>query len=56
MDSVSLQHRQLGLVEYREAWELQRQVHADVVAGGADTSLLLEHPPVFTCGKRTTAD
>jgi lipoyl(octanoyl) transferase len=53
---VSLQHRTLGLVDYREAWEIQRQVHADVVAGGADTTLLLEHPPVFTCGKRTTAD
>ena len=53
---MSLQHRDLGLVEYREAWEIQRQVHADVVAGGADTALLLEHPPVFTCGKRTTPD
>lgn len=48
-----IEHRYLGLVDYREAWELQRQVHADVVAGAADTALLLEHPPVFTCGKRT---
>jgi len=53
---VSLQHRPLGLVEYRAAWDLQREQHAEVVAGGADRVLLLEHPPVFTCGKRTTPD
>ncbi len=40
-------------VEYVAAWDLQRRVHADVVAGGADTVLMLEHPPVFTAGKRT---
>ncbi|MBE7325672.1 lipoyl(octanoyl) transferase LipB [Nocardioides sp. Y6] len=41
-------------VPYLEAWDLQRAVHADVVAGTRpDTVLLLEHPPVFTAGKRT---
>ncbi|WP_148575026.1 lipoyl(octanoyl) transferase LipB [Nocardioides caldifontis] len=40
-------------VEYLAAWELQRDVHARVVAGEPDTVLLLEHPPVFTAGKRT---
>lgn len=41
-------------VPYERAWELQRAVHADVVAGRApDTVLLLEHPPVYTAGKRT---
>jgi lipoyl(octanoyl) transferase len=40
-------------VEYVAAWDLQRDVHAGVVAGGQDTVLLLEHPPVFTAGKRT---
>jgi lipoyl(octanoyl) transferase len=40
-------------MEYVEAWELQRQVHAAVAEGGPDTVLFLEHPPVFTCGKRT---
>ena len=41
-------------VDYLTAWELQREVHAAVVAGDSpDTVLLLEHPPVFTCGKRT---
>lgn len=40
-------------VEYSAAWDLQRQVHQQVVDGGPDTVLLLEHPPVFTAGKRT---
>ena len=40
-------------VDYRRAWEIQREVHAGVVAGAPDRVLLLEHPPVFTCGKRT---
>jgi lipoyl(octanoyl) transferase len=43
-----------GLVPYEQAWDRQRQIHADVVAGEApDTVLLLEHPPVYTAGKRT---
>jgi lipoyl(octanoyl) transferase len=42
-----------GLVDYQQAWELQRRVHADVVAGGEDVVILLEHPPVYTAGKRT---
>ena len=43
----------LGLVPYREAWELQRAV-AGAVSQGAipDTILLLEHPPVVTLGRR----
>jgi len=40
-------------VEYVAAWDLQRAVHARVVDGGTDTVLLLEHPAVFTAGKRT---
>jgi lipoyl(octanoyl) transferase len=40
-------------VDYVAAWELQRQVHQGVVDGGPGTVLLLEHPPVFTAGKRT---
>ncbi len=41
-------------LDYEDAWELQREVHAARVAGtGPDTVLLLEHPPVYTAGKRT---
>ena len=45
--------RRLGLVPYDEAWRLQQSTHAEVVAGGEDVALLLEHPPVYTAGKRT---
>lgn len=40
-------------VDYLDGWSRQRQVHADVVAGGADTVLLLEHRSVYTAGRRT---
>ena len=41
-------------VDYQAAWDLQRAVHEQVVAGEApNTVLLLEHPPVYTAGKRT---
>ena len=41
-------------VDYLAAWDLQRRVHEEVVAGSRSaTVLLLEHPPVFTAGKRT---
>jgi len=41
-------------IEYEHAWAMQRDLHARVVAGEApDTVLLLEHPPVYTAGRRT---
>lgn len=45
--------RQLGTVDYRTAWQLQRELADARVAGGADTLLLLEHPAVYTAGRRT---
>ena len=50
---MPLTHHELGLVDYRDAWDVQRGHHEEVVAGGEGRVLLLEHPPVFTCGKRT---
>jgi lipoyl(octanoyl) transferase len=47
--------RQLGVVDYRVAWELQRELADARVAGGTDTMLLLEHPAVYTAGRRTLA-
>ncbi len=45
-----------GTVDYEEAWARQRAVHAARVAGeGPDTLLLLEHPSVYTAGRRTEA-
>jgi lipoyl(octanoyl) transferase len=45
--------RQLDTVEYLTAWQLQRDLADARVAGGPDTLLLLEHPPVYTAGRRT---
>jgi lipoyl(octanoyl) transferase len=43
-----------GTVDYLQAWATQRAVHDAVVAGSEpDTVLLLEHPPVYTAGRRT---
>lgn len=41
-------------VDYMAAWDRQRELHGEVAEGRrADTVWLLEHPPVFTAGKRT---
>ena len=43
-----------GLVDYQKAWESQKAIHQDVVDGRRpNTLLLLEHPSVFTAGRRT---
>ncbi len=45
--------RWLGRVPYNEALALQLETHQKVVAGEIpNTLLLLEHPPVYTFGKR----
>jgi len=48
--------RQLGTVEYPAAWQLQRDLADARLAGGPDTLLLLEHPSVYTAGRRTLAE
>jgi lipoyl(octanoyl) transferase len=48
--------RRLGSVDYQTAWALQRELADARVAGGADTLLLLEHPSVYTAGKRTSPE
>lgn len=45
--------RRLDLLDYAAAWQLQRELADARVAGGPDTLLLLEHPPVYTAGRRT---
>jgi lipoyl(octanoyl) transferase len=45
---------ELGLVPYREAWDLQRALAGAVLQGAIpDTVIFLEHPPVVTLGRRT---
>jgi lipoyl(octanoyl) transferase len=44
----------LGRVEYREAAALQERLRDRVIAGEVpDVLLLLEHPPVYTLGRRS---
>ncbi len=47
--------RQLGSIDYRTCWQLQRELADARVGGGPDTLLLLEHPSVYTAGRRTQA-
>jgi len=48
--------RALGLKDYDAAWRLQHQLVAARLKGeGQDTLLLLEHPPVYTCGASSKA-
>ncbi len=45
---------ELGIIDYLSAWNLQKQIHEDVVNSQSEnTLLLLEHPSVYTAGRRT---
>ncbi len=45
---------ELGVVDYLSAWKLQKQIHQDVLnLQTENTLLLLEHPSVYTAGRRT---
>jgi len=53
-DSAPVAVARLGTIGYLEAWERQRELANERADGiGADTLLLLEHPPVYTAGRRT---
>nr|WP_243789244.1 lipoyl(octanoyl) transferase LipB [Saccharopolyspora gloriosae] len=46
--------RELGRIDYLDAWDLQRELATSRAEdSGPDTLLLLEHPSVYTAGKRT---
>jgi lipoyl(octanoyl) transferase len=45
--------RRLGTIDYRDAWQLQRELADARIGGGPDTLLLLQHPSVYTAGRRT---
>ena len=53
-DTGELVFRELGTSPYGDAWDLQRELAAARAEGrGPDTVLLLEHPDVYTAGRRT---
>ncbi|MBF6177317.1 lipoyl(octanoyl) transferase LipB [Nocardia otitidiscaviarum] len=53
-DSTPLLVEDLGLIDYTLAWDRQRAIAAERAEGiGQDRLLLLEHPSVFTAGRRT---
>ena len=55
--SAQLALKSLGLVPYLDALAGQRKIHAEVVTGDrTNTLILLEHPSVYTAGRRTTVD
>ena len=46
--------KRIGLIDYEMAWTMQREFHQEIADGNRpNTLLLLEHPPVFTAGRRT---
>jgi lipoyl(octanoyl) transferase len=45
--------RRLGTMGYEDAWAVQRELANSRIDGGPDTLLLLEHPSVYTAGRRT---
>jgi lipoyl(octanoyl) transferase len=43
-----------GLIDYSKAWDVQRTIHGEVVEKiRPNTLLLLQHPSVYTAGRRT---
>jgi lipoyl(octanoyl) transferase len=52
----SIDVRQMDTVDYRVGWQLQRELADARAAGGTDSLLLLEHPSVYTAGRRTAAE
>ena len=42
-----------GLLDYEKSWAMQREIHNSVVEGATNTLVLIEHPSVYTAGRRT---
>lgn len=54
IDSSPLALQRSGLVEYEDALAIQRNIHGEVANGDRpNTLILLEHPSIYTAGKRT---
>lgn len=58
LEAMDILDLDLGVrhVPYQEAWDLQRAIHQERVAGQRDDTLILvEHESVYTAGKRTAS-
>jgi len=54
---LAIAPQRLGLIDYEQALTIQRKVHQEVVEElSPNTLILLQHPPVFTAGRRTLAN
>lgn len=54
LDPSPLALQRSGLVEYEDALAIQRTIHSEVSSGiRPNTLILLEHPSIYTAGKRT---
>lgn len=54
LDASPLALKRSGLVEYEDALAIQRTIHSEVASGSRqNTLILLEHPSIYTAGKRT---
>ena len=54
ISTISIAIQRSGLIEYEEALAIQRSIHSEVAQGNrSNTLILLEHPSVYTAGKRT---
>lgn len=41
-------------MDYEKSWQMQREIHLEVAEGSrANTLILIEHPSVYTAGRRT---
>ncbi len=57
MDKQDCQVYRLGVIEYQKAWNLQKQLAADVAAGlHPPALLLLEHSHTYTLGRKGQAE
>jgi lipoyl(octanoyl) transferase len=57
IDSSPLALQRSGLVEYEDALAIQRSIHGEVASGDRpNTLILLEHPSIYTAGKRTLVE
>ena len=49
-----LRVEEIGVIDYLNAWQIQREIHEKVVNNiEPNTLLILQHPSVYTAGRRT---